>query len=70
MLAGLQGAILLIAAKRQDAIAAVLAQNDFDTNVAARNDIETLLAINQSQLEMIAELHQLLCRDGAGPRAS
>lgn len=28
MLAGLQGAILLIAAKRQDAIAAVLAQHD------------------------------------------
>ncbi|HEX7834890.1 MAG TPA: DUF1003 domain-containing protein, partial [Pseudolysinimonas sp.] len=31
MLAGLQGAILLIAAKRQDAIAAALAQHDYDT---------------------------------------
>src|SRR6478609_11542881 len=36
MLAGLQGAILLIAAKRQDGIAAALAQHDFDTNSAAR----------------------------------
>lgn len=32
MLAGLQGAILLIAAKRQDAIAAAMAQHDYDTN--------------------------------------
>jgi integrase len=31
MLAGLQGAILLIAAKRQDAIAAALAQHDYAT---------------------------------------
>src|SRR6187455_1671467 len=43
MLAGLQGAILLIAAKRQDAIAAALAQHDYDTNVAAKADIEALL---------------------------
>lgn len=56
MLAGLQGAILLIAAKRQDAISAALAQHDFDTNVAARIDIEALLEINRRQLEMIAEL--------------
>jgi len=44
MLAGPQGAILLIAAKRQDAIAAALSQHDFDTNVAARGDIEVVLA--------------------------
>ncbi|MFB7842867.1 DUF1003 domain-containing protein [Microbacterium sp. NPDC056052] len=56
MLAGLQGAILLIAAKRQDAISAALAQHDFDTNVAAKIDIEALLEINRRQLEMIAEL--------------
>ena len=67
MLAGLQGAILLIAAKRQDAIAAVLAQHDFDTNIAAKADIEALLAINRNQLEMIADLHQLLCRGDAAP---
>ena len=60
MLAGLQGAILLIAAKRQDAIAAALAKHDFDTNVAAKIDIETLLEINRRQLLMIAELHDIL----------
>ncbi|MDY7557810.1 DUF1003 domain-containing protein [Cryobacterium sp. 10C3] len=36
MLAGLQGAILLIAAKRQDAIAGVMAQHDLDTNVESK----------------------------------
>jgi len=60
MLAGLQGAILLIAAKRQDAISAVLAKHDFETNVAAKTDIEALLEINHKQLVMIAELHELL----------
>ena len=56
MLAGLQGAILLIAAKRQDAIAAALAQHDYDTNVSARNDIEELLMINRRQLDLIEQL--------------
>jgi uncharacterized membrane protein len=60
MLAGLQGAILLIAAKRQDAIAASLAQHDFETDTAARKDIETLLEINNRQLAMIAELQRAL----------
>ncbi len=56
MLAGLQGAILLIAAKRQDAISAALAQNDYETNVAAKAEIETLLEINKRQLSLIEEL--------------
>jgi uncharacterized membrane protein len=56
MLAGLQGAILLIAAKRQDAVAAALAQHDYDTNVAAKHDIESLLEINQRQLALIEAL--------------
>lgn len=56
MLAGLQGAILLIAAKRQDAIAAALAQHDYDTNVAAKVDIEELLEINRRQLALIEKL--------------
>jgi uncharacterized membrane protein len=60
MLAGLQGAILLIAAKRQDAIAAALAQHDYDTNVAAKTDIERLIDINERQIEMIRNLHQLV----------
>jgi uncharacterized membrane protein len=56
MLAGLQGAILLIAAKRQDAIAAALAQHDYETNVEAKDDIEALLEINRRQLALIEEL--------------
>jgi uncharacterized membrane protein len=66
MLAGLQGAILLIAAKRQDSITAALAQHDFDTNVAAKTDIETLLRINARQLELINDLHAALQRS-SGP---
>jgi len=62
MLAGMQGAILLIAAKRQDAIAAALAQHDYETNVAAKKDIEMLLAINNRQVEMIEELHALVTK--------
>ncbi|MBC7589594.1 MAG: DUF1003 domain-containing protein [Salinibacterium sp.] len=60
MLAGLQGAILLIAAKRQDAIAAALARHDFETNVAAKADIEALLSINRHQVVMIEELRALI----------
>lgn len=56
MLAGLQGAILLIAAKRQDAIAAALAQHDFETNLAAKREIEELMEINRTQLEILREL--------------
>jgi uncharacterized membrane protein len=56
MLAGLQGAILLIAAKRQDAISAALAQHDFETNIAAKREIEELMAINRTQLEILRDL--------------
>lgn len=56
MLAGLQGAILLIAAKRQDAIAAAMAQHDYDTNTEAKEEIELLLSINRIQLEILQEL--------------
>ena len=59
MLAGLQGAILLIAAKRQDAIAAAMAQHDYDTNVRAKTEIEQLMAINREQLEILQELRRL-----------
>ena len=65
MLAGLQGAILLIAAKRQDAVAAALARHDFETNVAAKRDIEVVLEINQTQLVIITELRELLARDSS-----
>jgi uncharacterized membrane protein len=56
MLAALQGAILLIAAKRQDAIAAAMAEHDYQTNVRAEKEIEALMAINQEQLEIIKQL--------------
>ncbi|MEO7374201.1 MAG: DUF1003 domain-containing protein [Terrimesophilobacter sp.] len=62
MLAGLQGAILLIAAKRQDAIAAALAQHDYDTNISAKADIEALLEINNRQIRMLRDVQQLLDR--------
>jgi uncharacterized membrane protein len=62
MLAGLQGAILLIAAKRQDAIAAALSTHDYETNRAAKKEIEELMAINRAQLEL---LHDLCGRPGA-----
>ncbi|MFC5503236.1 DUF1003 domain-containing protein [Lysinimonas soli] len=56
MLAGLQGAILLIAAKRQDAIAAALSTHDYQTNKAAKKEIEELMAINRAQLELLNQL--------------
>ncbi|MEO7349940.1 MAG: DUF1003 domain-containing protein [Terrimesophilobacter sp.] len=70
MLAGLQGAILLIAAKRQDAIAAALAQHDYDTNLAAKADIEHLMEINRRQLVIVEELRELLRATGASVQAS
>lgn len=56
MLAGLQGAILLIAAKRQDSIAAALAQHDYETNLAAKKELEELMELNRTQLEILREL--------------
>jgi len=62
VLAGLQGAILLIAAKRQDAIAAALSQHDYETNLAAKDDIDAVLEIINRPLEMIAEFQDILRR--------
>jgi uncharacterized membrane protein len=56
MLAGLQGAILLIAAKRADAISALMAEHDYQTNIRAEKEVEELMTINQKQLELIEEL--------------
>lgn len=60
MVAGLQGAILLIAAKRQDAIAAAMAQHDYETDVQAKAEIDRLMAVNSRQLELLKELRSLL----------
>ena len=56
MLAGLQGAILLIAAKRADSISAAMAQHDYDTNVEAKKEIEKLTELNEKQLALIQKL--------------
>ena len=48
-LAGLQGAILLIAAKRQDEISAALAQHDFETNTATKAETALIKKINENQ---------------------
>jgi uncharacterized membrane protein len=60
MLAALQGAILLIAAKRQDAVAAVMAQHDYETNLRAKKEIEMLMSVNREQLDLIQKLHDKL----------
>jgi uncharacterized membrane protein len=60
MLAALQGAILLIAAKRADAISAAMAEHDYQTNVAAKKEVEELMDINQRQLELIELIEKLI----------
>jgi len=60
MLAGLQGAILLIAAKRADAVSAAMAEHDYRTNVTAAKDIQKLMTLNQQQLAMIHDLSKRL----------
>lgn len=60
MLAGLQGAILLIAAKRVDSISAAMAEHDYQTNVQAKKEVEELMDINRQQLKRIEELVALL----------
>jgi uncharacterized membrane protein len=54
-MAALQGAILLIAARRTDQIAAELAQHDYETDVAAANDIAELKASIAELLARVAE---------------
>lgn len=60
MVAGLQGAILLIAAKRADAISAAMAEHDFQTNVEAKKEVEELMELNRRQNEQLGELIKLL----------
>jgi len=60
MLAAVQGAILLIAAKRADGLSAAMAQHDYDTNVGAKKEVEELMAINRHQLKLIEELVTIL----------
>jgi uncharacterized membrane protein len=57
-LAALQGSILLIAAKRQDAISSAMAKHDYETNIRAKKEIEELMAIHTKQLEIIEAIHR------------
>jgi hypothetical protein len=41
----MQGAILLIAAKREDQISSELARHDYETNLDAMNDIKAILVL-------------------------
>ena len=53
-LAAMQGAILLIAAKRQDQISSELALHDYETNVEADEIVKAIHALT-------TELHQKIC---------
>lgn len=57
-LAALQGAILLIAAKRSDQIAAELAQHDLNTDVESKAIVETLAANFAEMAAQHEELHR------------
>ena len=68
-LAGLQGTALLTAAKRQESIAAALAQQDFETNTTPKTDIERVLKLNTEHTLTIQELQEISRRlDGQQPR--
>jgi uncharacterized membrane protein len=57
-LAAMQGAILLIAAKRQDQISSELAMHDYDTNVEADEIVKSIHSLT-------AEIHQKVCAPSA-----
>ncbi len=57
-LAALQGSILLIAARRQDAISSAMAKHDYETNLRAKKEIEELMEIHNKQLQLIESIHR------------
>jgi uncharacterized membrane protein len=61
-LAALQGAILLIAAKRSDQIAAELAQHDYATDTKAEALIEKMSANFTEMAAQHAELHSQVAK--------
>lgn len=71
-LAAMQGAILLIAAKRSDQISSELAQHDFETDVQAKellerltSNFEALTAQHDALHQEIAKVHERLgMKDG------
>lgn len=65
-LAGLQGAILLIAAKRADEISAALAKHDYETNVRAEREIAFNNELTQQIHYLTAEIHDILKENSNG----
>jgi uncharacterized membrane protein len=65
-LAAMQGAILLIAAKRSDQIASELAQHDYETDSKAEHLVESLSTqlgeLHREHREMQAEMKTLIAR--------
>jgi uncharacterized membrane protein len=57
-LAALQGAILLIAAKRADAISAELARHDYDADIDSREMLQTLTELNLRIERLTVEVHE------------
>ncbi len=57
-LAAMQGAILLIAAKRQDQISSELAMHDYETNLEADEIVKMIHSLT-------TELHQKICAPSA-----
>ncbi|HEX5744357.1 MAG TPA: DUF1003 domain-containing protein [Candidatus Saccharimonadales bacterium] len=60
MLAALQGSILLIAAKRMDAVNAAMAEHDYQTNVEAKQEVEELMEMHKKQLKHLDEILTIL----------
>jgi uncharacterized membrane protein len=59
-LAALQGAILLIAAKRTDQISSELAAHDYEVNVRAERLIEENTELTQAVKDLTEAIHKLL----------
>jgi uncharacterized membrane protein len=60
ILAGLQGAILLIAAKRQDQISSDLAQHDYDTNLEADAIIKRVIVNTELLHSLLTDVHEVV----------
>jgi len=65
-LAALQGAILLIAAKRADQIASELAVHDYEADCQSRDMLEALTELNHRIAQLTTEVHQHIIDEAAG----
>lgn len=66
MVAGLQGAILLIAAKRADQIASELAMHTFENTQGVRTLLEQNTELTQAVDDLTTEIHQRVVGGAAG----